>query len=375
MDEINNRLVDALEDIDLQGWLEQYVDTKHGGGYERRLETCPKCGNNEYKVYVNVSDKVWLCYVCDWGRYLKDVTVLMSAVSGRTLFDVRKEVLQSVKPAPSGDLTEKLMDVFFKPPELKPQQSAVTIALPGADTFNGITSQKVYRYALSRGLTDEEIVQYRLRASLKLRGYKGPFCVTPVYFEGQAVNWQGRRVEGDFEPKYVSYDDISNWLWPIDDLFVAQLRATGRAILVEGTYDSAGMWRVGMPGQATFGKKISDAQIELLRRFGVREVWIAWDADASRTSDKKLHIALGAKKKVGMRGEIETAALRLRRHFSTKVVDLSNPPPFKFPDGRLVHKPDPGEILRVPDIALWVSERLSKAMDVNSVEFFQWQLS
>lgn len=375
MDELNNKLSDALEEIDLQGWLEQYVDTKSGGGYERRLQTCPKCLNDEYKLYVNCSDKVWVCYVCDWGRYLKDATVLMSAVSGRTLFDVRKEVLQAVKPAPSGDLTEKLMGVFFKPQELKPEKELLEIALPGADSFNGLTSQKVYNYAIGRGLTHDEVVQYRLRASLKLRGYKGPFCVTPVYYEGRAVNWQGRRVEGDFEPKYVSYDDISNWLWPIDDLFIAHIRATGRAVLVEGTYDAAGMWRVGMPGLATFGKKISDAQIELLRRFGVREVWVAWDADAARTSDKKLHTALGAKKKVGMRGEIETAALRLRRHFTSKVVDLSDPPEFHLPDGSLIKKPDPGEILRVPEIADWVNTRLNSAMDVNSAEFFQWQLS
>lgn len=374
MEERNDKLLEALEDIDLQGWLEQYSDSKPGGGFERRFN-CPKCLNDEYKLYVNVSDKVWICYVCDWGRYLKDVTVLMSTMSGRTLFDVRKEVLQAVKPAPTGDLQSALMQAFFKPAPTVVESLSPAIVLPGSDTFNGITSQKVHRYALRRGLIEEEIVQYRLRAAMKLRGFTGPFCVTPVFYEGQPVNWQGRRVEGDFEPKYVSYDDISNWLWPIDDLFIAHLKANKRVILVEGTYDAAGMWRVGMPGEATFGKKISESQIQLLRKFGVTEVWLAWDADAARTSGKKLHTALDAKKKVGMRGEIEAAALRLKRHFTTKVVDLSDPPQFYYADGSLVKKPDPGEILRVPAIADWVQERLQKAMDVNSVEFFQWQLS
>lgn len=375
MSDINERLADAVEFLDLQGWIEQYVDTKPGGGYNIRIQTCPKCLNDEYKLYVHTSDKVWICYVCDWGRYIKDIVVLMQAISGRTLFDIRKELLQSVKPAPTGDLQQQLMGVFFKEPATVVEPLTPEVALPGTDSWAGIMSSKVHAYALSRGLTEDEIAQYRLRAALKLRGFSGPFCVTPIFYEGKAVNWQGRRVVGDHEPKYVSYDDISDWLWPIDDLFVAFMRSQGRAILVEGTYDSGGMWRVGMPGQATFGKKISDAQIELLRRFGVTEVWLAWDADAARTSDRKLHTALEAKKRVGMRGEIESAALRLKRYFSTKVVDLSNPPQFYYADGRPVKKPDPGEILRVPAVADWVKERLNQAMDVNSVEFFQWQLS
>ena len=377
MAESNDKLKDAIEFMDLGGWLETYVSTKPGGGSEVRLETCPNCMNAEYKLYVNTDSKVWLCYVCDWGRYQKDVTVLMSMVSGLNLFEVRKELLQSVKPAPVGDLGQLLMERFQHgtkpPPTLSP---ASGIELPGSDGWNGITSQKVWNYLISRGLSDDEIVMYRFRTALKLRGFTGPFAVSPVFYQDRAVNYQGRRIEGDFDPKYVSYDDIADWLWPIDSLQNSLLNRVHQAFLVEGVYDAAGMRRIGLPGLSTFGKKISERQIQLLIELGVREVYLCWDADASRTTDKRLHNALRDKKsRVGLRGEIEQAALRLKRYFNTKVVDLSNPPPLVCPDGRPIKKPDPGEILRAPSVSDWMQTRLDKAMGVDSLEFFEWRLS
>jgi hypothetical protein len=375
--ESNDKLKDAIEFMDLGGWLDTYVATKHGGGSELRLETCPNCANSEYRLYVNTDTKVWICYVCDWGRYQGDVTVLMAMISGRNLFDIRKELLQSVKPAPVGDLQQLLMSRFQQAPKPLAELTPSTgIQLPGSDGWGGITSQKVWNYLIGRGLTDEEIVMYRFRTALKLRGFTGPFAVSPVFYKDQPVNWQGRRIEGDFDPKYVSYDDIANWLWPIDQLQNSLLARAQQAFLVEGVYDAAGMRRIGQPGLSTFGKKISERQIQLLIELGVREVYLCWDADSARTSDKRIQSALkDPKVRVGMRGEIEQAALRCKRYFNTKVVDLSNAPPLLSPNGERIKKPDPGEILRAPSVADWVLSRINKAMPVDSLEFFEWRLS
>lgn len=97
--DIYQRLQEAAELLDLEGWLDQYVGIKHGGGHERRLEVCPKCGNDEYKLYVNVELRLWTCYVCGWGKFQRDISVLMAEVSGRSLFAIRKELLETVRPA------------------------------------------------------------------------------------------------------------------------------------------------------------------------------------------------------------------------------------------------------------------------------------
>lgn len=364
-DNIRDRLRDAVEFVDLESWLAQYTDVKNGGGFERRLETCPACGNNEYKLYVNVSTQVWICYVCDWGRYLSDVTVLMSDVSGRNLFDVRKELLSAVRPAPVGDLTIKLQEAFLSPKKVLPSFEIVEAQLPGDNCFTGVVGSRVLAYARSRGLTDDEIHLYKLRSALKLRRFTGPFLTFPCFYDGTAINWQGRKVAGDSEPKYVSWDNIANWLWPLDSVFLDSFSKCKWVVLVEGVFDAIGLWRIGVPALCTFGKKISDGQTSLLQKLNLTDVYLMWDADAAKTSPQKL--ARGAR---GMRGEIEQAAVKLQRIITTHIVDLSDPPEFSG-----VKKPDPGEILRCPEVAQWIQTRLSNGIAVNSSEFFQWRLS
>lgn len=362
----DNRLKEAIEYLDLEGWLEQYVELKDGGGYERRIETCPKCGNSSYKLYVNVDHKHWVCYVCRWGEGLHDVVVLMAEVSGRTLFDIRKELLRTVRPAPSGDLTAKLSDVFNKQPDKIKIASLVEVQLPGSNDFNGVIPGRVLRYVRDRGMSDNEIIFYRLRNATKLRGMSGPFVVFPVVYQDTAVSWQGRTiVKTESERKYVANDDVKDWCWPIDEPFVKKFMVVRYVWLVEGVFDAVGLWSIGEPALCTFGKSISERQIKLLKQLGIQDVRIMWDEDASVTSDRKL--VRGAK---GLRGEVEAAALKLQRSFAVSVVDLADPPAFMN-----VKKPDPGELLcHAPEIAPWMLERMEKRMSVSSPEFFRWRL-
>jgi hypothetical protein len=357
------RLKLAIESLDLEAWLSQYAATKSGGVTELRLEECPKCGNSEFKLYVNTEHKHWICYVCSWGKHQSDLVVLLSAVSGRTLWDVRKELIETVVPAPSGDLQDKLLAKFNPTAAPSAKLLIEEVLLPGSDSKQSIVAQQVFAYARKRGLTDDEIEAYALRASVRLRAFSGPFLVFPLYYQSMPVNWQGRRT-GNAEPRYVSGDDIARWLWPLKNPFYKTFQSTKQVTLVEGVFDAAGLWRIDIPALCTFGKKISDHQINLLQQLGIERISIAWDADAALTSPQAL--ARGAK---FLRGEVETAALRLKQSFQqVSVVDLTNPPP------ELGKKPDPGEALRNPQTQRWLQERIADAMDVRSPEFFQWRL-
>jgi hypothetical protein len=288
-------------------------------------------------------------------------------LSGRTALDIYKELSQAVKPAPSSDFVNLINSSFNQTRSTvvnEDENLLQVVSLPGDVDFSSSFSSRVLSYVYARGMVSDDVHAYKLRSAYKLFSFTGPFVVFPVLYKGLPVGWQGRRVSGKEEPKYVSSDNIGNWLWPIDTAFTDLVEKEKHVVLVEGVFDAAGMWRLGIPAFCTFGKKISEKQVQLLKDLGVRSLSLMWDADAAVTSLQK---RLGGAK--GLRGEIESAALRLKRNFSVKVVDLSNPP--DFPD---TDKPDPGEILRSSSVAEWISSRVDAAIDVNSTQFFQWRL-
>lgn len=345
---------DAVDQLDLEEWLSHYTDLKDGGGSERRLHTCPKCGNDSYKVYVNVDRKCWLCYVCDWGRGVGDIVELMAAVSDRHPTHIRIELASLVVPAPTGDILTQLKDLFDSDGETGIElHEAHEVAVPGDMSFTGITMQQVYAYAKRRGLTDQEIRNYGLRGASKVPArtklVEGPWLVFPVRMAQKCVAWQGRRLK-DGQIKYLSASNIKNWLWPLDDAFFKVYRPGMPVLLVEGVFDAAGFLRYGAPALCTFGKSISEEQMRLLRMLNPTEVIFAWDLDAKK----------------------ETTASIKRVSFAfpkTSVVRMD------APGDDLNLKVDPGEALRVPWVAPWLIQQLKSRLDVRSSEYFQWQMS
>lgn len=363
---MDDRLKDAIDLLDLEGWLEEFVSIERTGGPEIRIETCPKCSGDNYKLYVNTDTKFWYCFKCTWGEHQHDITVFMAEISGRSLLDVRRELLQSVKPAPAGDLVDSLQAVFVMK-SVKGQRSVQLINTPGSEDFSGLIGQEVENYLCSRGLSAEEIEQNRFRVVLTLRSFTGPFALVPVVYKDEPVGWQGRNVNEKVKSKYISSDKIANWLWPLDKERLATIRRVGLVCLVEGIYDALGLWRIGFPALCTFGKHITKSQIALLKEFGVQLVYLCWDADAGRTETPKL---VNSKYRRGLRGEIEAAAIQLKEFFRVRIVDLSNPP--VFPN---LKKADPGEILRCKEVGDWVKSRWLDAIDCSSINFDKWRLS
>jgi DNA primase len=355
-----SRLDEALELLDVAAWLEGYTDAKSGGPGELRLHECPKCGDDRYKLYVNTEKRLFICYVCDWGRGVGDIVQLLAAVSGMSPFLVRAEIASMVVPAPAGDLTSKLEDAFgssTEAVEAGDYGAAPEIDPPGSPNFTGLTTRRILSYALGRGLTQEDVAFYRLRGSGSLEIRKewngkervtkisGPFLVFPVHLGKKAVAWQGRRLKNE-DPKYVSANNIKDWLWPLDQSFFSLFADQRKVVLVEGVFDALGYLRLGIPALCTFGKSISLAQLNILHDLQPKEVYFAWDLDATR--------------------ELQRAVDRVAHSFpSTYVVSFA---------GAYEGKLDPGDSLSRPELAPWLRECLDSAMDVRGPEFFSWRM-
>jgi hypothetical protein len=343
-----SKIRDALEQIDLELWLDHYVEIKSTSRDEVRVRDCPKCFDDRYKLYVNVTKLVWICHHCSWGLYLNDASILLSEISGRSLFDVRKELLQTVKPTPGETFADVLNQMLVDDQEVYRLQEPEEVYLPGHVFTDGIVDGQVIKYARSRGLTDTWIRYLRMRAATKLRNYTGPWLIVPVYFHHTPVGWQGRRIRGKSEPKYVSSDEISDWVWPVEGIFLEKMREAKEVTVVEGVFDAMGAWAAGCPAVCTFGKKISTRQVGLLHRLGVDQVNLGWDPGATK--------------------EIEREAQRLSRSFQVRVVDMTTLM------GSSTEKFDPGVLLTERQLRGSFADCVKSAMTLDSEAFYTWRL-
>lgn len=335
------RIDEALELIDIEAWLSEYVDTKEASSSNIKLEECPKCGNSKYKLYVNVDTKKWYCQRCEWGRGYEDPTILMAEVSGRALYDIRKELSSMVAPTtPASAFMQKL-----QAPITKEQIKLESLILPGEDNFNDYTGLKVLEYAMSRGLNANHINEYKLRFSTKLKNIKIDCLLFPIYYEDIIVGWQGRRIS-DREPKYISGENIKNNLWPISN-GIANYTFNGEVVLVEGVFDALGAISCGYRALSTFGKAISLKQIQLLKNLKIKKIYLCWDLDAAK--------------------DVATAAKRLSAYFDVQIVDLSH-------EMQTSIKIDPGEILINKELQSWFTERMDRSLNIHDSRFFEWQI-
>lgn len=337
-------------DVDIYEWLSDYTKVIPTGRSDEVRIDCPECGDGDTKLYVNINKHLFHCKKCNFGEKVRDVSILLSSVSGKSVSAIHKELQNFVNPTDKANLTEKLKSVLFNDDvSLSPYMPVAAVELLGIATFKGIVGSAVGDYAASRGLSELDIQRLQLRAAYSIFKFIGPFLLFPIIYDDIPVCWQGRRTV-ESEPKYVSHDDIANWLWPLHGTYLTSIIHKRAVVLTEGVFDALGFWKIGIPALCTFGKKISEKQIKLLKDLGVFVIKIAWDADALP--------------------EIEKAALRLRAMFNVHVVDLSVRPNNNSDD-----KIDPGSVLRDPSLENWLLDRLNSAIDVRDSSFFFWRLS
>lgn len=341
----------ALDLIDLTGWFETYADVKSTEVSEIRIKDCPICGNEKHKLYVNVEKRLWNCKVCDWGRGLKDFTVLMARVSGRPIFDVRKELLSTVPPAPTGDISQLINQAFDgEEAEEEDDNEFPHISPPGHPLSIFKDNPIIEDYADKRGLYEAQRTKFSVLGAAKLHTsngteMRGPFLVFPVPFANKIVSWQGRQVLPK-NPKYISAPNIKHWLYPFNETFFSLYKGT--VYLVEGVFDAIGMLLLGYPALCTFGTSISGKQIRLLRELKPKRVCLAWDLTASK--------------------EVNRAVDQIANQFPQTYIAMKQA---SIGETKL----DAGEALINVDAAKWVHENVESAIDVKSVDFFVWRMS
>jgi DNA primase len=367
------------EDFDWLDYIETHFDYKVGNGKNgaEYKVICPACQNRKQKCYVNPERKLFNCYNCDFHTGRNDVFDFVAQTEGMSRGQAILKLLNEYQPTTPDDniFLETLHHVFVKPhdPELDPVEIRTITGLPqqARKLTPGDPGGALFlRYLTEeRGLTEREVVAMQTHyipdksvpvydesfSPPKFKGDIGQRVLWPIYGgDGDLVSWQAREIPGVFlgDPDREESDqkyyfcpdsDAAKTFWPYvpphDD----------HVVLVEGILDCMAVRRLGAPwsGYACFTKHLSEDQIKVLKRWGVKKVTLFWD------------------KRDAKKAMIRAAEHLVMRNFEPYVCDLRDWPTDL----------DPGKCLKLPNGDAMLRETLSKRISVEDIGFATWQQS
>jgi DNA primase len=277
--------------FDWRNYVQQHgaVRALQSNGAEYLLQ-CPDCG--KLKLAVNVEKRAWRCFVCSEGG--RDGMSLIAKMEGMPWHQSLVRVLQSHRETVGSlDRIEAVLDAKKEAPR------RTFKALPYPEGFYFLKSESCFSqirtgmfYCISRGISGHVIAEMRL--GICDHGFMRGRVIFPCFdFGGRLIFYQGRATWNPSEEgrhiKVLSPRSEEGYAGPADCLLNLSYCADrmdvfkGRIIVVEGPVDCAHAWPDAV---ATYGKRISPPQIELLIRAGVRAIDLCWDADAISEMEK-----------------------------------------------------------------------------------------
>lgn len=244
---------------------------------------CPKC--RSLKLWVNTRKKMFICYKCSFsGRIEK----LVQFIEGCSWTEARERV----KAPPARNLQE-LRDMLDG---LRPLREEVEVDQPLPSEFRPCFDGRDFYVPAyledplpkGRGLEDETLQKHGL--GFCLSGKFRNRIIIPVLCGGNRT-FLGRlmgnpkdfswisKVSGEVvePPKYRSPkgSNLGSFLYWIDNV-----RSRKPLVIVEGTLDAMRLNSLGIEAVANFGKRMTDAQIALLRKKKPTSITFLYDGSA-----------------------------------------------------------------------------------------------
>lgn len=308
------------EELDLEQWFDHeslaYKMTRGRSGMQINARTCPECGDDRYRVYLNAETGVGNCFICN--TTFRKLSYVHKTLGARSWGDTLAHVKEALKE--QGWRPKRRSGVAVNIDKVK---LPLSFPLPTLDGEN-------LAYLEKRGVDCELTGYFHLRYCddgwwnfTKDDGSKGGQhierrVIIPVFdLDGELATFQARDITGSQDPKY---------------LFPKQLPGTGkfiyngqnawgcrRLVLGEGAFDVIAI-KKAIDGESalrdfgvggTFGKHLSygdpagDDQLGRLlqlKRRGLKEVVMMYDGEV-----KALNAALEACQqivKVGLQAKV-----------------------------------------------------------------------
>jgi len=142
--------------------------------------------------------------------------------------------------------------------------------------INDPRAEKGAAYLAGRGIPLDIAMGYRIMYSpLQKR------VVFPAFYDGLLYGWQARTIVPGLEPRMLNMKALEGGGWRSQMvMFMDRLKGSSHAVLTEGPLDCLKATLCG-GNVCTMGKQVSPLQISIIRRMGIKNVYLALDPDAA----------------------------------------------------------------------------------------------
>jgi len=245
--------------------------------YEIKIN-CPVCGGYE-KLWVNVNKGLYYCHKCQWNPNDRD---FVRKFTNKQRFELEK-VLDSYQSMPDNfdDYITEALSTSIQPLRLSSYTSKVSakasrepLALPdGFYPYGHPRVEAVTSYLARRGI--DAATAKRLGLGGAYAGKYHGYAILPVYEHGRLTFWQAREALG--RDKLLRYTTPSGYSGTETLFNIDTACQHPWVVLCEGVFSALA---VGETAVASFGNRISQGQVDLLRARGVKQVIVCHDPDS-----------------------------------------------------------------------------------------------
>lgn len=296
-----------LDQLDIEAYLDReginYREAHGSSGAQLNLQTCPCCGGDKWKVFLNVESGLGNCFSgsCEMKFNKWKFIKAHTGLSGKNLM----EHIQAVG-----------IEIGWRPP----RKSVVAVHTDIKDlkmphSFPIPIRERNLAYLENRGISIDTAKYFHLRYCQKgLFKYRAddrdiyvPFdnrIIIPIFdLDGEMVSFQGRDITGEAIKKYLFPNGFSS---TGEHLYNGHnVHTTKRVVAGEGVFDVMAQ-KIALDQDpdlrdvvpiGTFGKHLSVNQIEKFAKLkdrGVEEVTFMWDGEKAAT-DAAVEAALKVK--------------------------------------------------------------------------------
>ncbi len=257
---------------------------------------CPKC--TKEKLYVYRATGMFRCFSGDCGgeftgqlpwllkEYGLDYRKTKTRLYGGVVKVDEKGTLELDIRFPWGSINEDYDDDMIKGPE----NVRIPVAWPlGFLCLMEDGAKPGVDYLAGRGIDVEVAMQYYIRYDPDKKA-----IIFPLSENGQLYGWQARKtgktefIDPDTGKKIKLPKAITTAAPGVIGqtlMFHDRLIGSPHAVLCEGPVDALHAHLCG-GNVATLGKTVKDGQLEVIRRLGIKKVYIAMDPDATKETEQ-----------------------------------------------------------------------------------------
>lgn len=264
---------------------------------------CPCCSGKE-KLYIEKSSGEAVCFkqgtpMCPKNRSTAEYALhCLTHIPIKTIRDrlTSKEVVIQSDIADFREIIKEKKDS-----KVKDLLEAGTLEMHFYP-MNVESSREGIYYLMKRGITLDMMVKYDMMYSPVFRR-----AIFPVIMNQKIYGWQGRAI--DNVPKGDRMHNMPGPWKALTLMFYDNIVNRDFAILAEGPISALKFEKVGH-FVASMGKGVSQTQLDLLRKAGIKKLYLALDRDA----DDKIEKIVNSMMRDGLKDRIDCYQIPIPKH-------------------------------------------------------------